>query len=85
MIKHENTFNVSFADKEKMKNIYISSSLLTFILSMFFFYFWSKHSSKIETNEKKESSVTKYDNSVTKYEFFISRLKQSGEPSGLNY
>ena len=62
----------------KNKPVFIYIALVTFILSMSFF-FWSKHFSKrIETNEGKESSATKY-------EFFISSLKQSGEPSGLNY
>ena len=53
--------------------VYIIFFLVTLTLSMFL---WSKHLSKIETNDWKESSVTKY-------EFFISSLEQSGESSGL--
>ena len=65
---------------KKMKNnIYGLICLVTFALSLFMFL-WSKHFTEIEieTNEWKG-------NSLTKYEFFISRLKQSGEPSVLYY
>ena len=62
-----------FADKsERMKNKYFSFCLVTFTLSLFLF-FW--RFSKIGTGEWIESSVTKYHS-------LISRLKQSGEPSG---
>ena len=48
--------------------VYIIYFLVTLTLSMFL---WSKHFSKIETNDWQESSMAKY-------EIFISRLKQSG-------
>ena len=67
-----------FTDKrgsEKMKNQYISICLVTSTLSMFLF-FWTRHFSKLEPTELKESSLSKYD-------FFISRLKESGKTSGL--
>ena len=49
---------------------YFSICFVTFTLFMFLFY-WSKRFSMIETNDWKESSMSKY-------EIFISRLKQSG-------
>ena len=39
-------------------------------------FFWTRHFSKIEPTELKESSLSKYD-------FFISRLKESGKTSEL--
>ena len=60
-----------------MKNKYISICFVTLTLSIFSFC-WLKYFTQIEKSDWKESSTTKY-------EFFISQLKQSGEPSGLHY
>ena len=71
--------NLFFADNErrKMKNKNISICFGTLTLSIIFFC-WLNYFSQIEISDWKESSTTKY-------EFFISQLKQSGEPSGLHY
>ena len=60
-----------------MKNKYISICFVTLTLSIFSFC-WLKYFTQIEKSDWKESSTTKY-------EFFISQLKQSGEPSRLQH
>ena len=69
--------NLFFADNErkKMRNKYILICFVTLTIPIFFFC-WLKYFSQI--SGWKESSTTKY-------EFFISQMKQSGEPLGLHY
>ena len=59
----------------KNKNISICFGTLTLTIT---FFCWLKYFSQIEISDLKDSSTTKY-------EFFLSQLKQSGEPSGLQH